>query len=109
MDKINRLLLRACVTPANKGFSVMRDALEILEKEPDYLERYAFVALRHEIGQRRGISDMAVERRIRRAIEGSWDLVPLEDRRELFGNIGVTRMPMSKEYLACLSLHLKEG
>lgn len=111
MERINRLLLRVGVPASTKGFSYLREALELAEKDSGILEHgglhgriYPTIARRH------GGSTGSVERCIREAIENAFGRMPVELQEELFGNsLAAGRgKATNREFLAVLVLELKD-
>lgn len=111
MDRINRLLLRVGVPASTKGFSCLREMLELAEGDPTYLEHGGLHRrLYPVIARKRGISTAAVERCTREAIENAFGRMPMELQEELFGNsLSAGRgKATNKEFLTVLALELQD-
>lgn len=109
MDKFDKLLVRVGMPPHLKGYRCTKEALRLLQENPDYID-YLTKGLYPAVGEKLGTTGSRVERALRHGVETVFDRISPELEEEMFGNSvsGMKGKPTNGEFLAIMVLHLED-
>lgn len=109
MDKFEKLLVRVGMPPHLKGYRCTKEALRLLQENPDYID-YLTKGLYPAVGEKLGTTGSRVERALRHGVETVFDRISPELEEEMFGNSvsGMKGKPTNGEFLAIMVLHLED-
>lgn len=103
-DVLNRLGVKGSYT----GADYLHDAVEMAMNDPNCVDLITKLVY-PEIARRYNTTSTRVERAIRVAIEGTWDIGDLVYRKKIFGDIGDSGMPRPTNltYIRSVAQYLK--
>lgn len=101
---INEFLLELGISPELKGFEYIKRFLQIRD-----LSRYKLMECYELIGKACKTKSASVERSIRHVVELSFEHIPENYKRKIFGNIYLKDgKPTNKTFLYCLKLYYEK-